>query len=108
MDAKSLGYRVRVQRYLRAVVILANTEWAAQQTWEAEISVANCKIVLKYRYNHSHNTESIRKVLRIIATTDATRDLRKAKALGKLADMVIQGMTRLKRLVQQQPEPPKY
>ena len=29
MDAKSLGYGVRVHSNLRAVAILANTEWAA-------------------------------------------------------------------------------
>ena len=41
MDAKSLGYGVRVHTNLCAVVILANKEWAAQQKWGAETSVAH-------------------------------------------------------------------
>ena len=63
MAAKLLGYSVQVHSYLRAVVILSNTEWAAQQTWGAEISVAHRKIVSKYGLNHSHHTESIRDIL---------------------------------------------
>ena len=49
----------------------------------------------EYRYNHIHDADSIRKVLIILATVDALRDCRKAKAPGELADMVSQGMTRL-------------
>ena len=49
MAAKLLGYGVRVHRNICAVVILANKEWAAQQTWGTEISVAQPKILSKYR-----------------------------------------------------------
>ena len=108
MAEKSLGYGVNVHSNLRAVIILAHTEEAYQQTWGAEISVTHRKIVSKYRYNHVHYTESIRKLLQILATVDAAQDQRKSKALGELADMVSQGMTRLQQLVQQQPEPPPY
>ena len=97
MAAKSLGYSVRVHSDLRAVVILEKTEWAAQQTWGAEISVAHRKIISKNRYNHVHDAESIRKILIILATADATRDQRKAKAPGELADMLSQGMNRLQQ-----------
>ena len=76
MAAKSLGYGLRVNSNLRAVVILANTGWAAQQTWGAEISFAHCKIVARYKYNHVHNAESIREILRILATEDTARDQR--------------------------------
>ena len=93
---------------LHAVFILANTELAAQQTWVAEISIAHRKIVSKYRYNHSHDADSIRNVLQILATADAARDQRKAKVPGELADMVSQGMTRLQQLVHQQPSAPQY
>ena len=48
-----MGYGVRVQSKIRAVVILANTEWMDQQTWGTVISVAHRKIVSKYRYNHA-------------------------------------------------------
>ena len=80
MAAKLLGYSVRLHSDIRAFVILANTEWAAQQTWGAEISVAHRKIVSKYRYNHVHKAESIRKMLQILATEDTVRGQRKANA----------------------------
>ena len=95
LATKLQGYGVRVHRDLRAVVILANTEWAAQQTWGTEISVAYRKIVAKYRYNNSHDADSICKVLKILSTADASRDYRKANAPGELADMFSQGMTML-------------
>ena len=63
MDAKSLGYGVRLHKNLCAVVILANMEWEAQQTWGAYTSVTHRKIVSKYRYNHVHDTESIREII---------------------------------------------
>ena len=108
MAAKLLGCGVRVHSNLRAVVILANMEWVAQQTSGAEISVIHRKIFSKYRYNHVHDAESIRKILRMLATADAARDQRKAKAPGELADMSSQMITRLQQLVQQQPDPPPY
>ena len=73
MATKLLGYGVRVNIDLRAAVILVNTEWAAQQTWGAEISITHRKIVASYKYNHVHDAELIREVLRIIATADAAR-----------------------------------
>ena len=63
MAAKSLGYGVRVHSDLRAFVIFANMECATQQKWGVEISVSHHKIVSKYRYNHVHEVESIRKIL---------------------------------------------
>ena len=68
---KSQGYGVQVHSNLRAVVILANLEWAPQQTLGAEISIAHRKIVSKYRYNHRHDADSIHEVLWIFATEDA-------------------------------------
>ena len=99
---------MQVHSDLHAVFILANTELAAQQTWVAEISIAHRKIVSKYRYNHSHNADSIRDALRILDTADAARDRRKAKVPEELADMISQGMTRLQQLVHQQPSAPQY
>ena len=74
MSAKSLGYGVRMHIDLRAVVILVNKEWAVQQTWREEISVARQKIIARYKYNHVQDAESIHKILRILATEDATHD----------------------------------
>ena len=88
LAAKYQVYRVWVHSDLQLVVILANIEWAAQQTWGTEISVAYRKIVAKYRYNHSHDADSIHKVLIIFATADVSQDRKKAKAPGELADMV--------------------
>ena len=65
-------------------------------------------LVSKYRYNHSHDADSIREVLQILATADVMRYRRKAKAPGELADIVSQGITRLQQLVQKQLEPPHY
>ena len=108
MAAKSMGYGVRVQSDIRAVVILANTERVAQQTWGGDISVAHHKIVTRYKYNNVHDAESIRENLRIFATADATQDQRKAKAPGEMVDMVSQGISSLQQLVQKQPAPPPY
>ena len=101
--AKAQGYGIRVHDDLKAIVILANVEWAAQQSWGAEISVAQHKIVATYRYDHTHDKDSIRNILKILAGADEARDRRKATAPGGAADMVSQGMERLQLLVQQQP-----
>ena len=103
MAAKFLGYGVLLHSKICAVVILANTEWVVQQTWGAEISVAHRKIVSKYRYNHSHDADSIREVLQIIATADTARDRTKAKVPGEFADVVSQGLNRLQQLINKQP-----
>ena len=100
---------MRVHSDLRDAVILANTEWAAQQTWGAEISVSYQEIIEKrYKYNHVHDVESIRKIVNILAMADAAWDWQKSKEQGELADMVSQGINRLQQLVQQQPEPLPY
>ena len=101
-------YGIRVHIDLKAVVILASTEWASQQMWGIEISVADGKIVAKYRFNHTHDTDSIKEIIRILAVVDEAKNRRKAKTLGELADMVSQGMTRLQQLVQQLPAQRKY
>jgi hypothetical protein len=54
--AKTQAYGIRVHDDLNAVVILANMEWAARQSWGTEISVARHTIKEKYRYNHTHDT----------------------------------------------------
>ena len=108
MSTKSLGYGVRLHSNLRALIILENTEWTAQKTWGAYISVANRKIIARYKYNHIHDAESIHKILIILATTDAALDQQQAKAPGELAEMVSQGIIRLQQLFQQHPTPPPY
>ena len=63
MAEKSLDYGMRVHSNIPAVVILENTEWAAHQTWGAKISITHRNIISKYRYNHSHDSESTHEVL---------------------------------------------
>jgi hypothetical protein len=86
-----------------AVVILANLEWAARQSWGMEISVAHRTIKTKYRYDHTHNTASIKKILKVLTRADEARDRCKATTPGKKADMVTQGLESLRQLVQRQP-----
>jgi len=104
--AKTQAYGIRVHNDLKAVVILANVEWAARQSWGTEISVAHCIIKAKYRYDHTHNTASIKEILKVLTGADEARDCRKAPAPGEKAEMVSQGLERLRQLVQQQPSPP--
>jgi hypothetical protein len=58
---------------------------------------------VKYRYDHTHDTASIKEILKILTGANKTRDRCKATAPGKRADMVTQGLESLCQLVQQQP-----
>ena len=82
---------------------MANLEWAARQSWGMEISVAHRTIKTKYRYDHTHNTASIKKILKVLTRADEARDRCKATTPGKKADMVTQGLESLRQLVQRQP-----
>jgi ElaB/YqjD/DUF883 family membrane-anchored ribosome-binding protein len=108
LAAKSVGYGVRVHHDLRAVVILVNVEWAAQQTWGQEIGIAHREMKTKYKYNHVHDADSIKVMMKLLAVADEARDRRRAKAPGELADMVSQGMERLQQLVHQRPQSSIY
>ena len=101
--AKMQVYGIHLHDDLKAVVILANAEWAARQLWGTEISVAHCTINTKYRYAHTYDTASIKEILKILTGAKEARDHCKATAPGKKADMVAQGLESLRQLVQQQP-----
>ena len=62
MAAKLQGIRIKIHDDLKAVVILVNVEWVAQQTWGTEVSVAHQKIKEKYQCNHVHNTASTKAI----------------------------------------------
>ena len=68
--AKTQAYGIRVHGYLKAVLILANMEWAAQQSWGTEISAAHSTIKAKYRYDHTHATASIKEILKVLTGAD--------------------------------------
>jgi len=71
--AKMQAYGIRVNDDLKAVVILANVEWAARQSWGTKISIAHCTIKEKYRYNHTHDTASIKEILKVLTGADEAR-----------------------------------
>jgi ElaB/YqjD/DUF883 family membrane-anchored ribosome-binding protein len=97
------AYGICVHDDLKAVVILANMEWAARQSWGTEISIAHRTIKAKYRYDHTHDTASIKEILKVLTSADEARDRRKAPAPGEKAEMVSQGLESLRQLVQRQP-----
>jgi hypothetical protein len=98
--AKTQAYKIRVHDDLKTVVILANVEWAARQSWGTEISVTHHTIKAKYRYDHTHDTASIKVILKVLTGVDEARDCRKAPAPGEKAEMVSQGLESLRQLVQ--------
>jgi len=98
--AKMQAYGIRVNDDLKAVVILANVEWAARQSWGTKISIAHCTIKEKYRYNHTHDTASIKEILKVLTGADEARDRCKVPAPGEKAEMVSQGLESLRQLVQ--------
>jgi hypothetical protein len=101
--AKTQAYGIRVHDDLKAVVILANVEWAARQSWGTEIGVAHRTIKAKYRYDHTHDKASIKEILKVLSGADEARDRRKAPAPGEKAEMVSQGLEHLRQLIQRQP-----
>jgi len=101
--ANMQAYGIRIHDDLKAVVILANVEWAARQLWRMEISIAHRTIKAKYRYDHTHDTNFIKDILKVLTRSDEARDCHKATAPGEKAEMVSQGMASLRQLVQRQP-----
>ena len=101
--AKMQAYGICIHADLKAVIILANMEWAAHQSWGTEISVAHHTIKAKYRYDHTHNTTSIKEILKVLTGADEARDRRKATTPGEKTEMVSQGMESLRQLVKRQP-----
>ena len=71
--------------------------------WGTEISVAHCIIKAKYRYDNTHDTDSIKEILKVLTSANKARDRCKATVPGKKADMVTQGLESLRQLVQRQP-----
>jgi len=81
--AKTQAYGIRTHDDLKAVVILTNVEWAARQLWGTETSVAHCTIKAKYRYDHTHDTASIKEILKVLTGAEEARDCHKAPAPGE-------------------------
>ena len=88
MAEKLKNYSIKVHDNVESSVIMMNVEWAAQQTWGVEIRADHHKIRVAYTYTHVHDATSITAILKILAAADETRDLRKAKVPGELANMI--------------------
>ena len=104
---KASGFGVRIHSDLRAVIILANTEWAAKQSWGAEIRTAQRKITAAYTYNFVHTPESIADILKMLVKADGARDRQLATAPDEMAAMAnagseSRGLARLQELIRRQ------
>ena len=68
----------------------------------ADIMDAHHRIEEKHRYNHVHDDTSVKAILKCLTMADKARDQHQQKAMapGKLADMMVHGITRLQELVQ--------
>ena len=98
--AKLQEYGLSVHEDLKAIVILINVEWVVQQAWGVDIMDAHYRIEEKHRYNHVHDDMSVKAILKFLTMADKARDQQKAMTPGKLADMMVHGITRLQELVQ--------
>lgn len=108
LAAKASGFGIRVHDDLKAIVILANVEYAAKQSWGAEIRTAQRKIVAAFAYNHTHDAASITECLKFLAGADTARDRQLATAPVELAAMVgaageSRGMAKLRAMIHHQP-----
>lgn len=93
--ANITGFGVKVNDDIKAIILLANVEWAAQQTWGLEIGVAQREINTTYSHDHIHDATSIKNILKMLAKADEARDRMKAQAPTGFAQAVhhLQGLT---------------
>jgi hypothetical protein len=71
--AKMQAYGICIHHDLKAVIILANVEWAERQSWRTVISIVHRTIKAKYRYDHTHDTASIKEILKVLTGADEAR-----------------------------------
>ena len=91
---------VKMDNDLKAIILLANVEWAARQSWGNELSVAHREIKKVYKYNHAHTDASIKEMAKLLSPADEARDKTLAtQQEGDTANMVGERMSHLQRLV---------
>ena len=86
--AKADAFGVVIRNDIKAVIILANIATAARfSSRGAEIMEAQRKIKVAYNYDHSHDADSIKVIMKLLATADEQRDRTAIKAPKGFANM---------------------
>jgi hypothetical protein len=97
--SKAKGYGVIVQDDVIVLIIMANVEWAARQTWDTgEFKDAKKSIRAKYQASHVHDATSSADIMAILAEADEARDLSRADAPKGMALAVDEGLSFLDAL----------
>ena len=87
--AKTDAFGVVIRNDIKAVIILANIATAARfSSRGAEIMEAQRKIKAAYNYDHSHDADSIKVIMKLLATANEQRDRTTIEAPKSFANMV--------------------
>ena len=99
--AKAATYGVRFHNAIKGLVITANVNHAAQQTWGSELVEAQRKIKAKYLYNRVHDADSIINMMIYLAAADEQRNHQEAKSPenSETANMVNLGIEQMQQLL---------
>ena len=81
------------------MIVLANAEWAARQTW-GTVEFKDVKHILRSKYsaNHVRNTDSLTNILKTYAAGDEARNLQRAAVPTGRALAVTDGLSFLEAL----------
>ena len=94
---KADAFGVEIRNDVKAVIILANIATAARfSSGGTEIMEAQRKIKASYKYDHCHDDDSIKEIMRRLATADEQRDRAAVAAPTGFANLVTD---KLKELV---------
>ena len=97
--AKSNGYRVKVGEDFIVLIIIANIKWAAIQDWGGEFRDAMCNIRQQYTYNKVNIVKPCVKIIKVLATADEARNIRKANSPSGMVNAVEEGLNYLGALL---------
>ena len=98
-SSKAKGYGVIVPDDIITLIIMANVEWAARQTWDTgEFKDAKKTIRAKYPASHVHDATTSADIMAILAEADEARDLSRADAPKGMALAVDEGLSFLDAL----------
>ena len=98
-SSKAKGYGVIVPDDVIVLIIMANVEWAARQTWDTgEFKDAKKAIRAKYPASHVHDATTSADIMAILAEADEARDLSRAAAPTGMALAVDEGLSFLDAL----------
>ena len=100
--AKAKGYGIVVGDDVICMIVLANAEWAARQSWDTgEFKDAKRVLRSKYSASHVHDAASLADILKTYAAGDEARDLRRAAAPTGRALAVTEGLSFLEALTRE-------